>query len=182
MFNRDWRADKTALWVRVVTAVSVVASLGLAAGESPAATRPSVRAQIQDGILQITGTPRADKVALGLKPANPNALDVDVGDDGTVDFSFDRGTLGRSPSRATRATSPWTSARSRPPTSTPPAAPTRSPSTISLFGLAPQIQIAGSEPANDTLNINTLAGNDTASVTSGVSSLIQPIINLGADE
>jgi hypothetical protein len=93
MFNRDWRADKTALWVRVVTAVSVVASLGLAAGESPAATRPSVRAQIQDGILQITGTPGADKVALGLKPGNPNALDVDVGDDGTVDFSFDRGTF-----------------------------------------------------------------------------------------
>ncbi len=64
MFNRNWRADKRALWVRVVTAVSVVASLGLAAGESP-----------------------------GLKPGNPSALDVDVGDDGTVDFSFDRGTV-----------------------------------------------------------------------------------------
>jgi hypothetical protein len=52
-----------------------------------------VRAELHDGILQITGTPGADTVALGLKPGNSSVSDVDVGDDGTVDFSFDRGTL-----------------------------------------------------------------------------------------
>ena len=48
-----------------------------------------------------------------------------------------------------------------------------------MSGLAPQIQITGAEPTNDTLHINTLAGNDTVSVGSGVSDVIQPIIDLG---
>jgi hypothetical protein len=124
MFNRDWRADQGALGVGVVAAISVVASLGPAAGESPAAARPSLRAEVHDGILQITGPPGADKVVLGLKPGNPSVLDVEVGDDGTADFSFDGARRGRSTSRAARATMRIASTRAAAPSAT-----TRSRST-----------------------------------------------------
>jgi hypothetical protein len=38
MFNRDWRADKRALRVGAVTAVSVVVMLGFAAGATDTAS------------------------------------------------------------------------------------------------------------------------------------------------
>ncbi len=52
---------------------------------------------------------------------------------------------------------------------------------VDVTGLVPAVGISHSEAANDTLRINTLAGNDVV-VDGGVAGLIQPIIDLGADE
>jgi Ca2+-binding RTX toxin-like protein len=58
---------------------------------------------------------------------------------------------------------------------------TRSGSQVQVSGLALQTRITGSEPANDTLRVQTLAGNDTVSIAAGVNDLIQTIVDLGAD-
>jgi hypothetical protein len=50
-------------------------------------------AKVQAGTLKITGDGASDKLALGLQGGAPNTLDVDVGEDGTTDFSFDRSTF-----------------------------------------------------------------------------------------
>ena len=48
-------------------------------------------------------------------------------------------------------------------------------------GLRATTQITGSEPALDTLLLNTLAGDDTVAIGAGVSSLIQTTVDLGPD-
>jgi Ca2+-binding RTX toxin-like protein len=63
--------------------------LGFAAGQASAACT----AAVQNGTLQITGDDASDMLALRLSPTDSNVLQVDVGDDGTVDFSFDRSTF-----------------------------------------------------------------------------------------
>ncbi len=50
-------------------------------------------AKVQNGTLELTGDGASDKLALRLDGAAPNTLQVDVGDDGTADFSFDRTTF-----------------------------------------------------------------------------------------
>jgi hypothetical protein len=52
---------------------------------------------------------------------------------------------------------------------------------VKVSGLQAQTRIAGAEPANDTLRIQTLAGDDTVSVASVVFGLIQTIVDLGPD-
>ncbi len=59
---------------------------------------------------------------------------------------------------------------------------TRSGSQVQVKGLPAQLGITGSEPANDRLQVNTLAGNDKVTVAPDVSQLIAPIIDLGADQ
>jgi len=63
--------------------------LGLAADPALA----SFKAHVQAGTLQIVGDAAGDKLALRLAPGNSAVLQVDVGDDGTADFSFDRSTF-----------------------------------------------------------------------------------------
>jgi hypothetical protein len=48
---------------------------------------------VQGRTLQIVGNPASDKLALRLAPGSPHILQVNVGDDGTADFSFDRSTF-----------------------------------------------------------------------------------------
>jgi RTX calcium-binding nonapeptide repeat (4 copies) len=48
---------------------------------------------VHAGTLEITGTPGADTIALRLAPGGPTTLQVDVGGDGTADFSFDTSTF-----------------------------------------------------------------------------------------
>ena len=75
---------------------SIGAPLGLlllAITATPAAAAPAVRAAINDGTLQVSGSPSADRIALRLSALNSNLLQVDVGDDGSADFTFDRGTF-----------------------------------------------------------------------------------------
>jgi Ca2+-binding RTX toxin-like protein len=47
---------------------------------------------VEAGTLAITGTPGADTIAL-LAAGGPTTLQVDVGGDGTADFSFDTSTF-----------------------------------------------------------------------------------------
>jgi Ca2+-binding RTX toxin-like protein len=49
-------------------------------------------------------------------------------------------------------------------------------------GLAAQTTIAGSEAALDTLRVNTLGGRDDVQVAPDVSTLITPVVDLGADQ
>jgi hypothetical protein len=53
---------------------------------------------------------------------------------------------------------------------------------VLVSGLAAQVQMTGSEAANDRLRVNTLAGNDEVKVAQGVADLITAIVDLGADE
>jgi Ca2+-binding RTX toxin-like protein len=53
---------------------------------------------------------------------------------------------------------------------------------VLVSGLASQVAISGSEPANDQLLLNTLGGNDRVAVAPGVSGLIQPVVDLGTDQ
>jgi Ca2+-binding RTX toxin-like protein len=52
-----------------------------------------VRAEIKRGALEVKGGDQDNAVALRLKAADPNRIQVDVGDDGSADFSFARGDL-----------------------------------------------------------------------------------------
>ena len=54
--------------------------------------------------------------------------------------------------------------------------------TCSCPGLHTNVQVAGSEPANDHLQINTLDGKDNVSVAPQVSQLIQTVVDLGAGQ
>jgi hypothetical protein len=49
-----------------------------------------VRAKAKHGTLEVNGDHRPNAVALRLKAGDPNQIQVDVGDDGSADFSFAR--------------------------------------------------------------------------------------------
>jgi Ca2+-binding RTX toxin-like protein len=70
----------------LVCAASVTAVLAFGAGPAWA----SYTAQIVAGTLQVTGNGASDKLALRLRAGVPSVLEVDVGDNGTADASFDR--------------------------------------------------------------------------------------------
>ena len=59
---------------------------------------------------------------------------------------------------------------------------TRSTGQVSVAGLAAETRILGSEPALDTLLVQTLGGNDEVTVAPDVSGLINPIVDLGTGE
>ena len=67
----------------------LTAMLGIAADPAAAA----YKAQVTGGTLQIIGDGASDKLELLTAPDNPNILELDVGEDGTIDFSFDRSTF-----------------------------------------------------------------------------------------
>ena len=58
-----------------------------------AAAAPTVTAEVTNGTLTITGSQAADRIALRLSKADANQLQVDVGDDGSADATFDLGTF-----------------------------------------------------------------------------------------
>jgi len=79
--------------VHLVAAATVVA-LVLAAlvAAVTASAKPvkvdGVRAEIKRGTLNVKGGDQANAVSLRLKAGDPNVIEVDVGDDGSADFSF----------------------------------------------------------------------------------------------
>jgi RTX calcium-binding nonapeptide repeat (4 copies) len=79
--------------------IATLGVLALAALVAPVAasaykhTAHRVRAEIKRGTLRVKGSNRADKVALRLKAGDPSTVQVDVGDDGSADFSFARSRL-----------------------------------------------------------------------------------------
>jgi hypothetical protein len=58
---------------------------------------------------------------------------------------------------------------------------TREGDQVVEFGLPTETFVTGSEKANDTLRLNTLAGNDDVFVAPDVFDLLNPIVDLGAD-
>jgi hypothetical protein len=74
------------LLIAAAAGTSSLALLGFAADPAFA----SYTAQVQNGVLQITGDGASDKLAL---VPDGTALAVDVGEDGTIDFRFDAGTF-----------------------------------------------------------------------------------------
>jgi hemolysin type calcium-binding protein len=92
----DSRALRPALLA--VSAVAAIAAAGGTAGTAAGHGVPPAnhaRAQLAYGALAIDGTNAADRVALRLQNGDPAILQVDVGDDGSADFSFARAEITR---------------------------------------------------------------------------------------
>ena len=53
------------------------------------------RPKLRHKVLAIAGTKASDRIALRLKAGDPNVIQVDVGDDGSADFSFKRKQVAR---------------------------------------------------------------------------------------
>src|SRR4051812_18000004 len=51
--------------------------------------------QLKDGVLKINGTTAGDKIALRLKAGDSGIIEVDVGDNGSADFSFARSAVAK---------------------------------------------------------------------------------------
>jgi Ca2+-binding RTX toxin-like protein len=80
-------AGRRALTIGALAGVFLAALLIFGAHPANAA----VTARVQAGTLKIVGDDAGDKLLLAL--ASPTTLAVDVGEDGTLDFSFDRSTF-----------------------------------------------------------------------------------------
>jgi Ca2+-binding RTX toxin-like protein len=72
-----------------VVAVAAVAA-GIVAGQGSAAPAGFAPPRLEHGVLRIKGTEASDKIALRLQAGEAAVLQVDVGDNGSADFSFDR--------------------------------------------------------------------------------------------
>ena len=78
-----------------LSAIAVATALAAAAGiaASPADAKPRgakfKHPDLKHGVLTVEGTKKSDKVALRLRAGNPAILEIDVGDDGSADFSFE---------------------------------------------------------------------------------------------
>ena len=97
--SRTARPVWLSVWAAVVLA-ALFGAAGIVTGQGNAA--PAVktstahrmdkfkRPKLRHGELTIVGTEASDKIALRLQSGQPGVLQVDVGDDGSADFSFAR--------------------------------------------------------------------------------------------
>src|SRR4051794_39110521 len=77
--------------VKAVKRLALVLALGAVGGIAAQPAYSSVGARVQNGTLTVTGDAADNAIALRLSA--PQTLAVDVGDDGTNDFLFDRSTF-----------------------------------------------------------------------------------------
>jgi Ca2+-binding RTX toxin-like protein len=69
-----------------------LATLAFAAHSSAKSNKiDGVRAAVKHHALSVKGSSHGDTIALRLKAGDPSRIQVDVGDNGSADFSFDRG-------------------------------------------------------------------------------------------
>jgi hypothetical protein len=90
----------TALAVAVTAAIAagILAGAGNAEPASAAGNPPSLQNKsdqfkkptLENGLLTVKGTNAADRIALRLQAGQPGILEVDFGDDGSAEFSFER--------------------------------------------------------------------------------------------
>jgi hypothetical protein len=79
---------------RLLASIGASAVLVLAIAASPtAAAGPTVRAKVHDGTLRVSGTPFGDQIALRLSALDRTELQVDFGDDGSADRTFNLSTF-----------------------------------------------------------------------------------------
>src|SRR4051794_14188948 len=74
--------------VKAVKRLALVLALGAVAGIAAQPAYSSVGARVQSGTLTVTGDSADNAIAIRLSA--PQTIAVDVGDDGTNDFLFDR--------------------------------------------------------------------------------------------
>jgi RTX calcium-binding nonapeptide repeat (4 copies) len=83
--------SKRPLYLFAALVAFALTALVVAAQSSASNNRvDGVRAEIKHGTLNVQGGNHGDAVALRLKAGDPSQIQVDVGDDGTGDFSFAR--------------------------------------------------------------------------------------------
>jgi hypothetical protein len=83
------------MWLAASAAVVVAAAAGIAAGQGNAAPHESKGTSLENGVLTVTGTNASDNIALRLQAGQPGTLQVDLGDDGSADFSFARAAVAK---------------------------------------------------------------------------------------
>jgi Ca2+-binding RTX toxin-like protein len=89
----------------VAVVVAVAGVFGIVAGQGNAAPVAKASAahrmdkfkhpKLKHGVLTIEGTEASDKIALRLQAGLPGILQVDVNDDGSADFSFERSKIAK---------------------------------------------------------------------------------------
>jgi hypothetical protein len=98
---KESRAVRLAASAMAVT-TAIVGAIGIAAERAIAAPAvnidkrsplPASSAGLVNGILTVTGTATNDRIALRLKTGHPGVLQVDIGDNGTANFSFRRSAI-----------------------------------------------------------------------------------------
>jgi Ca2+-binding RTX toxin-like protein len=83
----------------LAVAAAVTGATAIVAGEGNAA--PGITAEqasnpkLKHGVLRVKGTNASDKIALRLQAGNPAILQVDVGDDDSADFNFERARIAK---------------------------------------------------------------------------------------
>jgi Ca2+-binding RTX toxin-like protein len=93
--SRGMRPVWLAAWA-VAVAVAVAGATGIMAGQGNAAPRINGGgASLEGGLLTVEGTNASDRIALRLQAGQPGILEVDIGDDGSADFSFDRADIAK---------------------------------------------------------------------------------------
>src|SRR6266511_4331303 len=87
-------ASAVAVVAAVFGATGIVAGQGNAAPANQPSHSPGPakfkHPKLKHGVLKIKGTNASDRIALRLQAGQPGILQVDVGDDNSADFSFDR--------------------------------------------------------------------------------------------
>jgi Ca2+-binding RTX toxin-like protein len=73
----------------------VAAAVAVGQGNTASAKEGLKAPKLEEGVLTIKGTNKADAIALRLSEFSPRVLQVDVGDDGTADFEFNTADLTR---------------------------------------------------------------------------------------
>jgi hypothetical protein len=80
----------------VVVAVAIAGAAGIAAGQGNAAPKSQFgNATLENGVLTVDGTNASDNIAIRLQAGQPGILQVDLGDDGSADFSFARAAVAK---------------------------------------------------------------------------------------
>jgi Ca2+-binding RTX toxin-like protein len=89
--ERNWQGGG-ALWRTLATQLgaAVILVVGLVGVASPAEASQTLDAKIAGHVLKVKGTRNDDKLTFRLNASDANVLQLDVGDDGTADFSFSR--------------------------------------------------------------------------------------------
>ncbi len=84
------RRSKTRSALRALVPLGIAGFVAILAS---ACNQPTVTAAVKDSVLRVDGSIHPDTIVLRLRAGDPNTVEVDVGGDGTADFSFDRQTF-----------------------------------------------------------------------------------------
>jgi hypothetical protein len=89
-----WQDQERTMNRKTVPLTVVLAAIAASIAMPVAAATPTVRAAVlTDGTLRISGSPFADRITLRQNALVRNQLQVDIGDDGTADLTFDLGAV-----------------------------------------------------------------------------------------